>query len=482
MADERLKQEVDEYVDEVWEDVVEDIRSLVRIRSVEDLSHATAADPWGPACHRALRQALAIAERLGLEAHDCEGRIGYADLPGRSERYLATICHADVVPEGRGWTFDPFDVTRKDACLVGRGVLDDKGPLVLSLYAAHFFVRRALRTGERLPLTLRAIVGSEEETSMRDVAYYLERHPQPEFLFTPDADFPLICGEKGVFQGRFCSVATVGGHDAPIESMDGGTVPNAVCGRAEAVVRVRAADLPGRERIDVTDLGDGRSRVVARGVGGHASLPEGTLNAIGLLWAYLLDAGVVPEELAPFAELELRLCAQGFDGSSLGVACSNDRFGPLTLIGGTLRTEGGHLVQTCDCRYPDAIDAHALERALARQAQARGASFVVTGVKPPFHIDPESPELRCLLDTYDEFRGTTSRAKVIGGGTYARKFMRACAFGPHEPADPLPSWAGPEHGADEAIGEGTLRRALKIYIVSISRLMRLHAQDGRRNG
>ena len=40
MADEQLKQQVDQYVEGVWEDVVEDIRSLVKIESVEDLEAA----------------------------------------------------------------------------------------------------------------------------------------------------------------------------------------------------------------------------------------------------------------------------------------------------------------------------------------------------------------------------------------------------------------------------------------------------------
>ena len=69
----------------------------------------------------------------------------------------------------------------------------------------------------------------------------------------------------------------------------------------------------------------------------------------------------------------------------------------------------------------------------------------------------------------------SSKPFVIGGGTYAREFERACAFGPHEPGEDVPAWVGPEHGPDEAVSEESLRRALKIYIVSIARLMRLYA-------
>ena len=43
MVDEQFKQQVDAYVDEVWEDVVADIDRLVRHESVEDLSAAIRA-------------------------------------------------------------------------------------------------------------------------------------------------------------------------------------------------------------------------------------------------------------------------------------------------------------------------------------------------------------------------------------------------------------------------------------------------------
>ena len=41
-------------------------------------------------------------------------------------------------------------------------------------------------------------------------------------------------------------------------------------------------------------------RLTAKGRGGHASLPEGTINAIGLLVDYLLDAGLVSDAQRPF--------------------------------------------------------------------------------------------------------------------------------------------------------------------------------------
>ena len=76
---------------------------------------------------------------MGLATRNCENHIGYAELAGAdAEKYLATICHVDVVPEGNGWTEDPFKMEIRDGWMIGRGVADDKGPMVATLYALKF--------------------------------------------------------------------------------------------------------------------------------------------------------------------------------------------------------------------------------------------------------------------------------------------------------------------------------------------------------
>ena len=473
MSDEELKVRVDAFVDEVWEDIIEDVRTLVHIRSVEDLEAAAPGMPWGPANHEALVAALRIAERLGLEGHDCKGYIGYADLPGQSTTQIATIAHSDVVPEGLGWTVDPFDVTRREGYLLGRGVIDDKGPLVLSLYAAHFFAHEVERTGERLPYTLRCIIGNDEETTMADLLWYLDNYPMPAFAFTPDGNFPLICGEKGVYHASIVSQDIIGEDGGAIVSLDGGTVPNAVPGRATATLRCDAASLSQAKNIEVSAGEDGLVTITAHGRGGHASLPEGTLNAIGVLADYLLAQDCCSATERRFLKLVHRVCAVDTDGTALGIASADDVFGPLTCIGGTLRTVGAHFVQTIDSRYPSSIEHTDIDTALERVANEYGCSFVRDHVKVPFYTSPDTPEIKALLETYREYSGDMSEPMVIGGGTYARNFAKACAFGPNIDDGNQPSWVGPEHGADEGVSEAVLRMALKVYIMSIARLMRL---------
>ena len=483
MVDEQFKAQVDAYVDEVWEDVVEDIRSLVKIESVEDLSAAEPGKPWGPKSNEALLKGLEICKRLGLEPTNLDGYLGYADLSGATDTVVATIAHTDIVPLGQGWTVDPLDVTRKDGYLLGRGVIDDKGPFALSAWAAHFFAREVAESGQPLPYTLRCIVGNNEETGMGDVDRYLEECGEPAFCFTPDADFPLICGEKGIMHGRFVSPwvefdASIG----PSLTLDGGTVPNAVPGIASANVRASLSAMPAApECLELAENGDGTVLVTAHGKGGHASIPAGTVNAIQLLMRYLIDNRLVnagTEEA--FLGLVDELTAAS-DGSTCGISTADDIFGPLTAVGGVIATEtegdafSGRLrfVQTIDIRYPTSTTSSELVERLEAFATRHGATFEMTSNADPFYIPPTSPEISALLDTYREYTGDMTEPLRIGGGTYARHFKRACAFGPNVSAEELPEWVGMEHGPDEGVSEKRLRLALKIYIVAIARLMEL---------
>lgn len=474
----QLKQDIDAFVERVWPEVLDDIADLVNVRSVEDLDHAAENAPWGPGPREALDEALCIADRVGLAAHDCDGYIGFADLPGASDKQIATIAHVDVVPEGPGWHTDPFEMVRREGWLLGRGTIDDKGPAVLSLHAARFFAERVEETGERLPYTLRVLLGANEETRMGDVEWYLEHYPQPDFLFTPDAEFPVCCGEKGQLQGTFSSkpgADSVAG--ARILELAGGSAVNAVPSLAHAVVRADAQALPVPENFEVEPAGeeDGRplARITAHGIGGHASLPEGTRNAIGMLCGYLLDNGLCSDGEREYLELE-RVIHADTRGAALGIDATDDIFDPLTCVGGLVRlTADGRIEQTVDCRYPKSTTSEAIEAQLARVAAGYGAEFSVIRTCAPFYVDPGSPEIQTLVRCYNEYTGLDTKPFTIGGGTYARHFARAASFGPEEPHQETPEWVGQMHGPDEGASEEQLRRALKIYIYAIAELMEL---------
>ncbi len=460
---EHLLEEIDAFIAENEDELIKDIAALVAVRSVGE--SAAEGAPFGVGPRRALDAALAIAARMGLATNSGGGYLGWAELPGRESGHLATITHVDIVPEGDGWDGDPLVLRQVDGWLLGRGVVDDKGPTVLCLYAAKF-LKQHLAEAPRYGL--RVLVGCNEETGMDDVPYYLARNEQPLFCFSPDAEFPLCNGEKGVYYGTFTSPRL---GDA-IVAFEGGTAENVIPQKARCVVR-SAGPLPPAERVRPSPAEGGLVRLDALGVAGHAASPAGTVNPIGLLGDYLLAHDVCAGAERDYLQLLQKLHGNT-SGAGLGIACADPSgvFSPLTAIGGTIRFEEGVLSQTINVRYPPATGGAAITAALAALAARHGAAFAPGHEMPPYYISADSPAIKTLLGAWRDVSGREAKPFTIGGGTYARLFKNAVSYGPYS-GEARPAFAGPEHAGNEGISLAGLRIALKTYILALVRLQEL---------
>lgn len=453
-----LERDVDAYIDQNRENIINDIGELVAIPSVEGTPEEGA--PFGIGPKKALEKALEIAERLGLVAKNCGDRVGVAEIPGQSgEKYIATITHVDIVPAGDGWSADPFTLQRRDGYIIGRGVMDDKGPSVLCLYALKYFREKDVP----LRYTLRALLGTAEETGMGDVKWFLENCKAPAFAFSPDANFPVVNGEKGILQGRI----KANFKSRSIVSLSGGVARNAVPDKAEALIRADAAELPAAENITVR-AENGLARVTAKGVAGHASLPQGTVNAIGVLVDYLLKNSLAQAEEKDFLCLLQKLLSAA-DGSGLGIQASDDKFSPLTIVGGVTGEENGFPWLIFDCRYPTSTDGETIAERI--RALSGGCCEVeVLSDAEPFYIETEAPAIRACVNAYNDVTGEGKTPFTIGGGTYARDFPFAVSFGPEHDDRPFPAFAGGIHSVDEAANVDYFMEALKIYILALIKL------------
>lgn len=449
--------EIEKFIEDNREAILRDIARLVAVPSIEGEPKPEA--PFGREPKRALELGLAIAGELGLSTKNCENYIGYAELPGESEKYIATITHLDVVPVGDGWEEDPFTVREKEGYLIGRGVMDDKGPSVLCLYALKYLKEKNIP----LRYTVRALLGDNEETRMGDVEYYLENYEAPVFCFSPDSDFPVCNGEKGIYHSLIVS------KNAPetVVSIKGGFAPNAIPDRAEAVLKLTGPVPEGTASVKVSEE-NGLLTLTAFGKGGHASMPEGTVNAIAVLIDYILENHLVSEAEEAYFTVLKKLHAET-DGSGVDAAADDGKFSPLTMVGGMIGIRDGKFFQTVDCRYPTNTSGKLLTEKLEKAA-GEAADIVVLGDMEPFYIDPESPEIRACLDTYNEVTGEKADFYTMGGGTYARHFPNAVSFGPEHPERVAPAFAGPVHGVDEAASIDYLLEALKIYIITLIKL------------
>lgn len=458
MITKELRAAVDAFVAANRQNIIRDIKRLVDINSVEGTPEP--GKPFGAGPAAALEEALTMAKEMGLNTNNCEGYMGWAELPGETDKQIATITHLDVVPQGNGWTADPFDMQVKDGWIIGRGVADDKGPSVLCLYALKFLKEHNIP----LKYSVRALLGANEETGMQDVDYYLEHYQAPDFCFSPDAEFPLCNGEKGGFNGYLVSKPLQNGN---ILEFTGGVAHNVVPDRASCLVKADIHTLTEREGITLEEE-NGAVRIRGWGKGGHAAMPQNTVNSIGLLVNYLLDNNLCTAEETEFLRY-LRKLHSNTDGSGVGIAASDDAFDPLTIIGGMIELKDGRLWQDVDSRFPTSITGETIKERL--EAASEGCATVENATwRTPFYISADAAPIQALLQTYNEVTGEDEKPFTMGGGTYARHFPRAVSFGPERFDTVLPDFGGPMHGANEAANIDRLLEALKIYILSILKL------------
>ncbi len=464
-----IQAQIEAYFQEKEEQLVSLVTRLVRIPSV--LGDPGENMPFGAGPANALREALTAAGELGLSAASYDGYVGTVDLNAQ-DTALHILCHLDVVEPGAGWSVtQPFAPIEKDGSLYGRGVADDKGPAAAVLLAMQCVKEL------QLPLkhNVRLILGTDEENGSRDIAYYYNKEPYAPCAFSPDAEFPLICTEKGRYSPTFSKQWEVSEELPRILSVSGGVQHNAVPADAEAVIEgVPMSFLMPRAQLGtritgaqffISPAGPGRIKISAHGKGCHASTPQEGINGITALLEML---GVLP-----FAESESKNTLHALleliphketTGKGLGISMSDEASGELTLALTKLNFTQSGVTGLLDCRTPLCADERGCKEKAEQSFADRG--FDCQGeMIPPHHVPEDSPLVQTLLQCYQQYTGREGKAQATGGGTYVHDIPGGVAFGAI-----MPGFDTQMHGPDEHIPVKDLITAAKIYAQAIAEL------------
>jgi len=175
------------------DDLIRDLQGLVRIRSVYDETTVGEDTPFGEGPKNALDYMLEKGKENGFQVKNVDHFAGHIEM-GSGEKLVGVLGHVDVVPEGDGWTFDPYGGEIHDGKIYGRGTADDKGPTMAAFYALKIVKELGLPLSKRV----RLIIGTDEESGMRCIKNYFQKEEMPDVGFVPDADFPIIYAEKGI--------------------------------------------------------------------------------------------------------------------------------------------------------------------------------------------------------------------------------------------------------------------------------------------
>ncbi len=463
---------LDRLVDSYRDELIENIRKWIAIPSIKGEPAGENA-PFGADVRRMLDTALEDGRRFGFEVRDIDGYAGDISY-GSGEQTMGMLAHLDVVPLGDGWKHDPLGGEIEGGKLYGRGTTDDKGPALCALYA----MRAVKEAGIPLKHGVRLILGCDEETGMSDMRYYASKEKMPDYGFSPDAEFPVINIEKGGINLRLAKVTGgEAGAELPVYSLYAGERPNVVPAEATAVVGLEhmtldalnerlAAIASAHEHFKLRAVpeGEGRAKIIATGVNGHAAMPWRGVNAAGMLLVALGElkaGGGSREAIAMLADA----VGMDYSGKALGIACSDELSGELTCNLGILRYDQNELSALLDIRYPLCADEALILGQVAKRVSPAGMSVCCAGSHTPLHVPAESRIVQGLLKVYHEVTGLDAYTIAIGGGTYSRMMPNTVAFGVCFPGD-----MDVCHIADEYIDLEKLMLGVKIFAHAIAEL------------
>ena len=422
-------------------DLIRDLQGCIRIPSVYQADDS--GYPYGKPVHECLEFMLKCAADMGFRTHNMDNQVGWAEY-GEGDEMVAVLGHLDVVPEGDGWTVDPYGGEVKDGRIFGRGTMDDEGPTVAALYA----LKAIKDSGVKLNRRIRIIFGLNEETGSADMKYYASHGGEvPVMGFTPDGEYPVINGEKGLINETYtCNFTQTG--PLYLKSMVGGTAHNIVPHFARADFRCEAslADqvaAMSSEGITITRTGDG-VLIEAAGVSAHGGTPHEGVNANGRLAQFLAKLPL-EGQLAVAIRFLAEKIGMEYDGTSLGIAMEDDLSGPLTNNFGVMNATENELVVKLNYRYPVTKTYEDCGPQVIEQFAQAG--FELTGAvrKNRLYMPAESELIQRLMKVYTDCTGDyESKPKSIGGGTYAKMLPNVVAFGPIFPGDEVR-----EHKPDE---------------------------------
>ena len=431
------KETVHSWLDAHQNELIKAMQESVAFPSVK--GEAAPNAPFGREIRGCLDHALGLAESMGFATKDLDGYAGCVDY-GSGEELVGVLAHLDVVPAGSGWTYPPFGGELHDGRLYGRGVLDDKGPAIITLFSL-----KAIReAGLPMKRRVRLILGCDEECGMGCLDHYCKVEEIPAMSFSPDAEYPLVNSEKNSFNAEYgCAYPST-------VTMNAGERHNVVPGECDATVALPLSAIPAYTRegytLTATAMDESHTALHMVGLSSHASLPEQGRNAVCAMLE-LLAALPLPEADAKVVKTLWNALGLEVHGETLGLD-KTDASGRLSLCaGGVVRWDEKGLSRfSIDIRAPISVGEEEIYNALNAAFNPGGLTDSEHGFSQGYCIPRNSELVTKLLGVYEKYSGQNAEPLAIGGGTYARHLPNAVAFGPE-----IPGHAANIHMPDEYI-------------------------------
>lgn len=444
-----FKKLVQNYKDES----LETLKNIIQINSVYDEKTVNDKMPYGEGIYNAHQFMKNLAIKDGFKVDECDNRcleISYGD----GDTLVGVFAHLDVVPISGEWKFPPFSATINDNKMYGRGTSDDKGPGISAYYAL-----KALKDNNLIKdFKVKLVFGCDEERGSSCLEYYFNtlKKDQPTYGFTPDGDFPLIYGEKGIANYMMKGKIYLG----PIKEIKAGVVINSVIDQAFVTVTdkqklINYLNNHNEIKYEIISETDNEIKINFIGKSAHGSLPELGINS-GIIALKVLgdvyDIGFLKRIAKDYEEVH---------GKNLNQYYSTSNLGQTTYNVGLISYNNNDFEIKVNFRYPENVDANQVISSLQEDSEL--PLTLLSESKPLFYDPLKTPFIKKLAEVYVlETNDVTNKPMTIGGGTYAKEVKNTVAFGSH-----FPGKEDHIHEANEKIDLEDFYNSMSLYAHAI---------------
>ena len=462
----------DKYINNLKDEIIAETQKLIQIPSIYSKSD-NPSHPFGENANKALEYILDLGKKLGFKTKNIDGYCGYIEF-GEGDKLVGIIGHLDVVPEGDNWTFPPFSGKISDNKIFGRGSIDDKGPVISSLYAM-----KTVMDNCKIDKRVRLILGLNEENDWDCIKYYKEHEEWPTIGFSPDADFPCIYAEKGIISPYLnMDYSQFEKEDIVLENIDCNNnainvVPkicscvlnNKNISSSEIINKLKKFIDEQNYEIDIYKIDEHRIKLTSHGIQAHAAHPDLGINSISRLVITLDKVFKTYNINIPIFDFFNKYINTQYDGQDLGISCE-DESGKLTLNVGKIELNNHVLRIGMNLRVPIKTKLADIEETIKKQLLSyENIELIIKGKKEPLYVPKDSYLVKTLCNIFNEVTNSSLEPIAIGGATYARAFENCISFGAN-----LPYQEDMCHKTDEFISIDNLILVTKIYARAIYEL------------
>lgn len=453
------------------DDIVDSISKLVSYPSIS-VETDDKNMPFGKDCNDALVYFLELAHKLGFKTKNVDGYCGYAEF-GDGSDLIGIIGHLDVVPANADdWSYSPFSATIENNRIYGRGTIDDKGPVISSLYAMKTVMDYYKDNNLKFNKRVRLIVGLNEETNWKCINYYKCHEELPTLGFSPDSDFPCIYAEKSVLSlsisDKLLSNDLISIIDIDCNNNAINVVPKfcTITLKFKKIVDlsiIKSIVDKYDYNIEVCKIDDYKIQLSSYGVSSHSAHPDLGINAITHLIIVLDEIFKNYQIVFPLFDNFCKYIGDEYYGDKMDLNIE-DESGKLTLNASQLYIKDNEIFIGINLRIPVTTIVDTVTNKFI-ESFCNNKITIISNIAPLF-VDKNDKLVKTLCDVFNASYNSHFEPIAIGGATYARAFSNCVSFGMNFPGDKDMC-----HQVDEYIDIDKLILSTNIYANAIYKLL-----------